>query len=598
MKEKALCVSIRILVCVIFLFVQQSARSQVPSPPAWETFVRGADNPLITDTFRMQTFTKLPTDNWAYTSQGKISIVETSKMQIEGKYGKYALKIPMNTEVAFEHYPLDAYKDISINVHVGGKDRKIGDNLVVKTYRPGYPEQITMIECKAENEKCSFSKSVTISKNPPGIDLITPNPITSSLDSRYCLDSIYAYGTIPTHSLFTGNGDWNDTARWSHLPAARHRSALLNGDVSIHSNISCDQLHIGSGNLRILPTGYLAVNNLTLYPDDSAQPSPSNGSFLSSGTVAIQESVTVEKTISRKGQWFFFSLPFDVYPEGLDPAFQLGDGLSNTNGNYFYLKTYNGAQRATQESASGNWDTVLRTSLNPSKPLLQKGKGYLIALDAGADRTTIRFRSKPHAIPSDFGKNGVSPISVTINTLSKNQDHNGWYLCGNPLPSSLPLSEIEPNEALDGFIYLYDGSTYQAYPMESDYALPPYSAFFVKATKNTELSIRDITLSPKQQVLPSGNPLPTRLSEPGSITVSSVSPDLPPLTFHLNGKTVSIGNLNAPGNVHIFNINGKLVHKASVCPGASDIQLPFPRGFYILEVQIGENQEKYKFILP
>lgn len=598
MKEKALCVSIRILVCVIFLLVQQSARSQVPDPPAWESFVRGVDNPLITDTFRMQTFAKLPTDNWVYTSQGKISIVETSQMQIEGKCGKYALKIPMNTEVVFEHYPLDVYKDISINVHVGGKDRKKGDNLVVKTYRPGYPEQITMIECKAENEKCSFSKSVTISKNPPGIDLITPNPVTDSPDSRYCLDSIYAYGTIPTHTLFTGNGGWNDTARWSHLPAARHRGALLKGDASIHSNISCDQLHIGKGNLRILPTGYLTVNNLTLYPDDSAQSSSADGSFLSSGTVAIQGSVTVEKTFSRKGEWFFFSLPFDVYPEGLDPTFQLGDGLSDTNGNYFYLKTYNGAQRATQESASGNWDTVLRTSLNPSTPLLQKGKGYLIALDAGADRMTLRFRSEPRAIPSDFGKNGVSPIPVTINTLSENQDHNGWYLCGNPLPSALPLREIEPNEALDGYVYLYDGLTYQAYPMDSDYALSPYSAFFVKATESTELSIRDITLSPKQQVLPSGNPLSAKLSEPGSTTVSNVSPASSAFSIRLIGKNLYLGNLKSPGNIHIFNINGKVVHEASVCPGESEIQLPLPRGFYILEAQMGENQEKHKFILP
>lgn len=599
MRKKAIHALKRILICVLFLFIQQSARSQVPNPSTWESFVRSAGNSLVTDTFRMQTFAKLPTDNWAYTSKGNVSIVQTSQMNIGGIYGKYSLRIPMDTEVAFEHYPLAPYKDISINVHVGGRDRKKEDHLLVRTYRPGDPEYTTLVECKEDGERCTFEKSVRISKNPPGIDLVTRKPATYSTDSRYCLDSIYAYGNIPRYTLFSGSGNWNDTLCWSHLPAARHRKALINGDLSIDSEICCDQLRIGNGSVRILPTGCLRVNNLTLYPDDTNPNASTNGSLLSSGTVEIQGTVSVEKTFARKGQWYFISFPFDVYPEGIDPAFQLGDEQSDTQGNYFYLKTYNGERRATLASASGNWTTIPRTALHTNEPLLQRGKGYLIALDAKADRSDLCFNSSPHMSPADFGKNGTSPITVTINTASENQNHNGWYLCGNPLPSTLPLNQLKPNEALDGFIYLYDGTTYQAYAIGSDIALPPFSAFFVKATGDTELSIQGISVNREQRVLISRNPLSTLLTEPGSSTVSNNrTPEPSPLHFHITGKVLHIGNIRSPGYIHIFNINGSPVYTSPISPEVSDIQLSLPPGFYISQVQFGQNQERYKFILP
>ena len=167
----------------------------------------------------------------------------------------------------------------------------------------------------------------------------------------------------------------------------------------------------------------------------------------------------------------FYLLPLRCIRFRHRPDFQLGDDKSDTNGNYFYVQTYNGEKRANSQSPSNNWEVIPQTIINTSQPIFKKNKGYLIAIDASADRQNLRFSSKAGDIPIDFGKNGQASIPVSINNQSQNQNHNGWYLCGNPLPAPLSLSQIESNSALDGYIYIYDGSTYQPYVIGSDFAI-------------------------------------------------------------------------------------------------------------------------------
>ena len=42
---------------------------------------------------------------------------------------------------------------------------------------------------------------------------------------------------------------------------------------------------------------------------------------------------------------------------------------------------------------------------------------------------------------------------------------------------------------LDGYIYLYQNGAYQAYALNSDYAIAPYTAFFVKASEKTVIKM-------------------------------------------------------------------------------------------------------------
>ena len=598
MKKRIWHLSRCVVVCTAFLFVQQFIQSQVSNPSTWEGFVQSNANISIRDTFRMQTFEGLASDNWDYAITGEALIEDISSVKdIPNGHGNYGLRMPMNTQVAFEHFTLTDHQDIKISIRKGGILLVEGEGMRARTYRKGETSYPSLVPTIGESGINPF-KTTDIKNNPPGLDLIVPAPAANTKNGYYYVDSVYAHGVIPTYSLFTGNSDWNHEDRWSHLPAYRHRNALINGNISINTNISCKDIFIGNGNIHILPTGNLSANNLTIYPNDGTLASSST--LRSSGTINIAGKITIEKTFAQKGKWYFISFPFDVFASGIDPDFQLGDNKSNTNGNYFYIQAYNGEKRANSQSLSNNWEVIPQTIVNTPQPIFKKNKGYLIAIDASANRQTLRFTSKAGDIPNDFGKNGQAPIQITINTQSKSQNHNGWYLCGNPLPAPLALSQIESNSALDGYIYIYDGSTYQPYVIGSDFAIPPFSAFFVKANKSTSLSVYNTSEPANYKLLSTNAPISFPTSEPQARQDPPVSNQVfsfPELSYQLENKTLFITNLPSPGKVELFTPAGILVFTQAVQAGNPILPIPLPLGLYILIIQTEHYRVQYKCVL-
>ena len=568
MKKKIWHLSRCAAVCTAFLFVQQFIQSQVSNPSTWESFVQSNANISIRDTFRMQTFEGLASDNWDYAITGEALIEDISGVKdIPNSHGNYGLRMPMNTQVAFEHFTLTDHQDIKISIRKGGILLVEGEDMRARTYRKGETSYPSLVPTIGESGINPF-KTTDIKNNPPGLDIIVPAPAANTKNGYYYVDSVYAHGMIPTYSLFTGNSDWNHEDRWSHLPAYRHRNALINGNISINTNISCKDIFIGNGNIHILPT--------------------------------ISGKITIEKTFAQKGKWYFISFPFDVFASGIDPDFQLGDDKSDTNGNYFYVQTYNGEKRANSQSPSNNWEVIPQTIINTSQPIFKKNKGYLIAIDASADRQNLRFSSKAGDIPIDFGKNGQASIPVSINNQSQNQNHNGWYLCGNPLPAPLSLSQIESNSALDGYIYIYDGSTYQPYVIGSDFAIPPFSAFFVKANKSTSLSVYNTSEPANYKLLSTNAPISFPTSEPQARQDSPVSNQVfsfPELSYQLENKTLFITNLPSPGKVELFTPAGILVFTQAVQAGNPILPIPLPQGLYILIIQTEHYRAQYKCVL-
>ena len=592
MKKRIWHLSRRVVVCTVFLFVQQFIQSQVSNPSTWESFVQSNANISIRDTFRMQTFEGLASDNWDYAITGEALIEDISGVKdIPNSHGNYGLRMPMNTQVAFEHFTLTNHQDIKISIRKGGILLVEGEGMRARTYRKGETSYPSLVPTIGESGINPF-KTTDIKNNPPGLDLIVPTPAANTKNGYYYVDSVYAHGMIPTYSLFTGNSDWNHEDRWSHLPAYRHRNALINGNISINTNISCKDIFIGNGNIHILPTGNLSANNLTIYPNDGILASSST--LRSSGTINISGKITIEKTFAQKGKWYFISFPFDVFASGIDPDFQLGDDKSDTNGNYFYVQTYNGEKRANSQSPSNNWEVIPQTIINTSQPIFKKNKGYLIAIDASADRQNLRFSSKAKDIPIDFGKNGQASIPVSINNQSQNQNHNGWYLCGNP------LSQIESNSALDGYIYIYDGSTYQPYVIGSDFAIPPFSAFFVKANKSTSLSVYNTSEPANYKLLSTNAPISFPTSEPQARQdppVSNQAFSFPELSYQLENKTLFINNLPSHGKVKLLTPAGILVFTQAVQAGNPILPIPLPQGLYILIIQTEHYRAQYKCVL-
>ena len=584
-----------------FMFVRQLVCAQVSNPSSWSSFVTGDENVLTEDTFRLQTFSGLPVDNWSYTTDDDLSIVDLSETEsiLTGRRSEYGLKLTLGSEVSFDHYSVTPYDTVKIAIRKGGVNLMTGEDLMIKAYRPEEPADtcITIVDVSSDNYFKNFNITY-VWKNPQGLDFIVSDPSENTLNGYYYIDSVCAIGAIQTYSLFTGSGAWGDTVCWSHLPAYRQRSALINGDVTIADSALCRHVYLAEGSIEIASDAKLYLDTLTIYSDDTASTAPA---LSSAGELHVSDHLSVVKTFEEKGKWYFISLPFDVYASGIDSNFQLSDDTESLSGNYFYLQTYDGDKRASQQSQSDNW-TVVSKDIDSSEPILEKNKGYLIALDAEASTQSITFTSETGDIPTDFGRNGAVDIEVSINESSEDDTHNGWYLCGNPLPAPLALKQLDGTEALDGYAYVYDGSAYKSYSLTGSYAIPAYSAFFVKATNSTTLSISQTTTTTKSYELVSANmPLSDLRSEP-QLEENRVTAIEDPITtgsihYHLREKTLSIERLSVKGEVRLYDLSGHLVFATTVDEGSSSLALPVPSGIYILNIQAGEELVQGKHLL-
>lgn len=589
MKKKVIHFVQCALAKILFFGAVYPLQAQVSNPSSWESFVNSNENRLVSDTFRLQTFGDSGWDNWEYTTSGTTQIQDVSSVNIDKLGGKMGLQMSLGSRIDFMQYTPTLYTDVKAEIFFGGRYLDKGNNLNIQIYRET-GSTTHMISSITKNDSESKYDSLAITNTPLRFDLYTSSS-SSNTKGYYCLQYALAYGNIPTNSLFTGTGDWNDTIRWSHLPPLRHRNALINGNATITTNTYCNNAAVSSGNLQIAQNIRLSLNNLDLFETDA--------SIRSEGEIIISDHVTFHKTFEKAGKWYFISFPFDVYPSGIDPRFEQKDDTPNDGGNYFYVQSYNGDKRASTNQSTGNWEVM---PVRPDNvPLFEKNKGYLIALDEKATIRTLSFSSQPGDIPEDFANAGVITIPLGTNMTSGNQENYGWYLCGNPLPAPLVLSQIEKNIALDGNIYVYDGNGYKTYSLSSNYALPPFAAFFVKASSQTELKVSsDSTPTKATSIIRTNFPVNKSIAEPYSDKQSTgiKSPVAEDFHFFIKDGQLHLQNIPEAGYVRIINMMGRCVVQKKIQQGAQVIPIVNVSGMYILQIHSANYQKHHKVVLP
>lgn len=568
-----------------------SLQAQVSNPSSWASFVNSSENTLVMDTFKLQTFGDSEWDNWEYTTSGNVRLTDFSAIHLDKLGGKMGLKLSAGAKVCFKWYDIGPYKNVKGETFSGGKNLNKGEQLFVQVYREIDPILAPIATAEADSSDYLFD-FLKILNAPYGFDFF-PQINPSNTDGYFTLQYAIAVGEIPGYSLFTGNGNWNDTIRWSHLPPARHRNALIQGNGTITENLLCNHVAIHNGSLQIGHGANLYLTRLDLHGD--------NAFIRSDGSIHLAENVTIHKTFEETGKWYFISFPFDVYPSGIDARFTQKDATPNAGGNYFYVQSYNGDKRASANQSAGNWEVVpIRSS---ETCLFKKNKGYLIALDEKATDRTLSFSSRPGDIPEDFANTGIITIPLSGKMTSANQENYGWYLCGNPLPAPLALSQIEQNKELDGKIYIYDGNGYTSYRLSGNYALPPFSAFFVKASSPTELKISiDKTPTKAAEMIQTARPLLKSISPEPLAVSQSTGLDVPHIEenpfFFIKDKHLYLQNIPAAGFIRLFNMTGQCVLQQRIQEGSDIVPLPNNPGIYILQIHSAHLQKQYKIQLP
>lgn len=579
MKKKHLRMFRQLLAGAMVLTILVPVRAQVSNPSTWSDFVHGSGNPSVCDTFRMQSFNRRANDNWSYTLSGGAEIPE----------GKKTLIVPVGGGISLSAIPTDGYQQVKMSFEFGAGNVVVGEDMVVnylydKTVKAKSVYSPQTADYSSDKTISFPQKFFMLDDSPSSLEIKTKRSAKSK-NGYYTIKDIFAFGQIPRYSLFTGSGSWNDTVRWSHLPPLRDRNALISGKVTIDSSIECQSVALGGGCLSVTENGHFVTDTLLLCGIDN--------SLTVQGELTINKNILFQYTFAQKGEWYFLSFPFDVYLEGIDSRFQLKDDTFSGSGDYIYVQTYNSDKRASSQQTTGNWQVL--SLVGTGNPLVfERGKGYLVALDAAASDNTLTFSTSEGDIPAGFGKDATIDISFS---LSAAPGHGGWYLCGNPLPAPLSFSRIASNTALDGNIYLYNGSEYKTYPVGSNYLLPPSAAFFVKTSADTQLEIYGGPSPDNAMLLWSGSSLRSSPIEPGSLPTDTSPLKNNKQKIRLAGNMLYLDNLLSNGKVTIVDLTGRIICSYLVPSGSSVLTLSVRPGLYIINIDTDSYSSQHKCVL-
>lgn len=546
--------------CAMLLFGSYPLMAQVDNPDKWEEFVNGDDNVLKRDTFLLQTFSNPDKDNWGYKmTNGEGNLIDVEELGIENATSRIALQLFPGEGFVVDSYSNDIYQNTNVYLRIAMININTNESFELTATNSSDEEAPKIISRKAttNNFNCNFNEEIDGDKHSKigyqgnYTDLsIKINGEKRDNNSYYLIDHLCAYGDIQSHSLFTSTGQWNDKGNWSHLPALRDRNALIKGKAIVGEAIKCNETHI-DGEVEIIGDGQLTTNKITIH-----------------------------KEFPEKGKWYFVSFPFNVYSNRISTNLRQGDNTTMGSGDYFYVCSYNSEKRAQNGIAASNWEVVNIKYGN--ELLFEKGKGYLVALDAGAKYNNMYVTSDEEE-PLVLTANNTINVSAE-NAIGGNDENNGWILCGNPLTSALNLSDIKANGSTDDNIYVYDGEKYQAYPFGSDYSIAAGEAFFVKASGNTDICIESSGNSPLKTICSS--PISASgMEEPGTSPVSIETPVLSEAQIH--GNRIILPLTNCAKTIEVYDIAGRIIEKTSL-PGEQNYHiLPQHEGILLIKITSG-----------
>ncbi len=174
-----------------------------------------------------------------------------------------------------------------------------------------------------------------------------------------------------------------------------------------------------------------------------------------------------ERIYTQGMTWNFLSLPFDCDLSR----------LVTEDGTAYAIRYYDGASRAANNVAVGNWKNFGKNDIIPM------GTGFIYMTQ---NDTWTQF----YAVDNE-NKNQVFRSTSSSTTLGMQQNesaesaHRGWNLMGNPYANYYSIHATDFDKAVtywNGETGTYD----VCYPGDDDFALKPNQAFFVQCPSGRE----------------------------------------------------------------------------------------------------------------
>ncbi|MDE6740838.1 MAG: leucine-rich repeat domain-containing protein, partial [Muribaculaceae bacterium] len=238
----------------------------------------------------------------------------------------------------------------------------------------------------------------------------------------------------------------------------------IRGTLNLNNTLAMQ----GKPSVEIMTGGKLTLdaNSAQTFKEFTYNTSESTPAVVLSQSNTVKADRLVSKfNVASANRWYFFSPVTDVNMS--EVTYPASDS--------WVIRYYDGARRASEDAASGNWVNV------PADGTLKGGQGYIIqAREAG-----WLYLPAASATENDkfFGANAVT-FDLADNAC-ETEANAGWNFVANPYPTYYDIYYID----MQAPITVWDGSTYRAYSLndgdrgDDTFVLRPMQPFFVQKSE-------------------------------------------------------------------------------------------------------------------
>ena len=249
-------------------------------------------------------------------------------------------------------------------------------------------------------------------------------------------------------------------------------SAITDWRVRADMNLNASSRIGGTPNMYFTTTGSLTINgtaaqtfgNFTICNNEYNEAGSISGKGARSRILSGCPNVTATgdftlRFYSYAKRWHFLSLPFDVKVSNITTQ----DGVK------FAIRKYNGATRASENSASGNWVDC------DDDEVISAYTGFIYQT---SQETWTTFKAEANATRNNVFRNEEITIPLTAYACD-NAANKSWNFVGNPWQTYYNIRKMNYTAPIS--VYNIYSRKYEAYsPTDDDFVLRPNQAFFVQ----------------------------------------------------------------------------------------------------------------------
>lgn len=258
---------------------------------------------------------------------------------------------------------------------------------------------------------------------------------------------------------------------WLKYKAIEGFSTDLVSDWKVQTvlNLNSNSRITGSANMFFTEDAMLKINGTTsqVFGDFTTSSNDKYWSYPQTLILSGCNDVTVTGDYKHRlrtlSGWYFLCLPFD---------FAVSD-ITIDDGKKFAIRYYDGASRASENAATGNWKDCADDAVIPA------GTGFIFQTTAPFDLYTeiwTTFKAQANNTRNNVFK--TEEIKISLNKYAcENAANRNWNYIGNPWQTYYNIRKLNYTAPIS----VYGQYGYEAYsPQDDDYALRPNQGFFVQ----------------------------------------------------------------------------------------------------------------------